>query len=146
MAIVPSKIIGWQTDFKDFLIKKVKPENNIEYPYCNACSQYLADKKHSINVPKETDVHKKSTSSLKEKQNEQNRIALFLNNPVEIFAKHIELRLSLLVSQRNLAFSLPQEILSIFKRNCLTIPFLIVALLAKRNLQYYQRRYCQKSY
>jgi len=51
-----------------------------------------------------------------EKLVEQNRMAAFVNNPVKNIAKSLELRLSLLVAQRNLAFSLPQEIIRIFKK------------------------------
>ena len=43
-------------------------------------------------------------------------MAAFVNNPVENKAKVLELRLALLVTQRNLAFSLPKEIISIFKK------------------------------
>lgn len=50
-----------------------------------------------------------------EKQQQENRMAAFLNNPTENHAKSLELRLALLVAQRNLAFSLPQDIISVFK-------------------------------
>ena len=51
-------------------------------------------------------------------------MAAFVNNPVENKAKVLELRLALLVTQRNLAFSLPKEIISIFKKELPSNPVL----------------------
>lgn len=120
-----------ESEFKDFLIKKVKPEDNIEYPYCNACSQFLANKKHSISVHKESEGHDKLMKSYQQKLLDQNRMAGFVNNPVENIAKSLELRLSLLVAQRNLPFSLPQDILSIFKKELPNNPVLKCTSLGK---------------
>ena len=124
---------GWllDNDFKDFLVKKRNPQDNIDYPFCNACSKILANKKHSITVHKNSDGHKKSMDNFKQKQVDQNRMSTFLNNPVANNVKSLELRLSLLVCQRNLSFSLPQEILNIFKKELPNNPVLNLVSLGK---------------
>ena len=47
-----------------------------------------------------------------------------LNNPIDNNVKSLELRLALLVSQHNLAFSLPKEIVAIFKKELPNNPVL----------------------
>ena len=69
--------------------------------------------------------------NFKQKQVDQNRISTFLNNPVANNVKSLELRLSLLVCQRNLSFSLPQEILNIFKKELPNNPVLNLVSLGK---------------
>jgi hypothetical protein len=66
-------------------------------------------------------IIKKRWKNMQKKKQQERRMATFLNNPVENKVKALELRLALLVTQRNLAFSLPKEIIDIFKKNCLVI-------------------------
>lgn len=111
-------------DFKDFLIKKVNPRDNSAHPFCNACSVFILNKKFNISSHKNSKDHKEAIAKYAEKQQQENRMAAFVNNPVENKAKVLELRLALLVTQRNLAFSLPKEIISIFKKELPSIPVL----------------------
>ena len=69
--------------------------------------------------------------NFKQKQVDQNRMSTFLNNHVANNVKSLELRLSLLVCPRNLSFSLPQEILNIFKKELPNNPVLNLVSLGK---------------
>ena len=59
--------------------------------------------------------YKEAIERYSEKPQQWNSIAAFLNNPIKNHAKSLQLRLALLVAQRNLALSLPQEIIRVFK-------------------------------
>ena len=56
---------------------------------------------------------------------------IFVNNPVEEHARTLENRLSLLVAQRNLALSLPVEIINIFKKKLPSNPVLNATTLGR---------------
>jgi hypothetical protein len=68
--------------------------------------------------------HKEAIKKHAGKQQQENRIASFSNYPVENKSKALELRLAMLVTQRNLAFSLPKDINSILKKELTSNPVL----------------------
>jgi hypothetical protein len=113
-----------EKDFKDFLIKKIDPRDNCAHPFCNACSLFILNKKCNISSHKNSNDPKEAMEKYAEKQQQERRMATFLNNPVENKVKALELRLALLVTQRNLAFSLPKEIIDILKKELPSNPFL----------------------
>lgn len=94
-------------------------KNGVHFPFCNACDKFLPNKKHNIQIHMDSESHKKEMDNFLSKQQQQNQMESFLNNPIETRAKRLETRLALMVTQYPATpFDLPGEVLKIFKEEC----------------------------
>lgn len=85
------------------------------YPWCSACDLFLVNKKSSLVSHSKTLKHRKNLESFQKKRSLQDKLSIYVNDPVRNLASEFELRICLLMAQKNLPFSVGHEFIQIVK-------------------------------
>lgn len=113
------------SDLKAWLVKRID-SNKKEYPQCLACNTTFINKKCSLLAHAKTDKHKGALANLQEKQKQQRALSSFINDPLGSNVKSVELRICLLIAEKNLPISVRDDFLRVFQHEILNQPVLTV--------------------
>lgn len=112
-----------EPDLKVWLVKRVDC-NKKEYPKCLACDTTFINKKSTLLAHAKTEKHKEALTTLQEKQQQQRALQTFISDPLGSNVKSLELRICLLMAEKNLPISVGDDILKVFQHEIPNQPVL----------------------
>ena len=118
------------SDLKPWLSKKLGADRKY-YPKCLACDITFINKKSTLLAHSKTDKHKAAVKDLEKKQLQQNAMSAFIADPLTQNVKSLEVRLCLLLAEKNISLSTGEKILNVFKKEIPGHPLLSRASLGK---------------
>lgn len=116
---------SWLSEFRPWLAKRKDHQENAFFPWCLVCDKFLhQNKRDALTAHAKTNFHITKLKSFLAKQNQQEQLAIYLNNPIQKQISSLEIRMALLLAEKHLSMNVGHEFIQILNKEIPNNPVL----------------------